>query len=76
MKGKRARRIAQAGILILSLLTPFLPTQASQCFAAQKSDAQFEQQLAAEGFPESYKDKLRELHAKYPNWVFKAQKTG
>lgn len=76
MKGKRARRIAQAGILILSLLTPFLPIQASQCFAAQKSDAQFEQQLAAEGFPESYKDKLRELHAKYPNWVFKAQKTG
>ena len=76
MKGKRARRIAQAGILILSLLTPFLPTQASQCFAAQKSDAQFEQQLATEGFPESYKDKLRELHAKYPNWVFKAQKTG
>ena len=76
MKGKRARRIAQAGILILSLLTPFLPTQASQCFAAQKSDAQFEQQLAAEGFPESYKDNLRELHAKYPNWVFKAQKTG
>ena len=76
MKGKRARRIAQAGILILSLLTPFLPTQASQCFAAQKSDAQFEQQLAAEGFQESYKDKLRELHAKYPNWVFKAQKTG
>jgi len=76
VKGKRARRIAQAGILILSLLTPFLPIQASQCFAAQKSDAQFEQQLAAEGFPESYKDKLRELHAKYPNWVFKAQKTG
>ena len=76
MKGKRARRIAQAGILVLSLLTPFLPIQASQCFAAQKSDAQFEQQLAAEGFPESYKDKLRELHAKYPNWVFKAQKTG
>ena len=60
----------------MSLLTPFLPIQASQCFAAQKSDAQFEQQLAAEGFPESYKDKLRELHAKYPNWVFKAQKTG
>lgn len=76
MKEKRAKRIAQAGILILSLLTPFLPIQVSQCFAAQKSDAPFEQQLAAEGFPESYKEKLRELHTKYPNWVFKAQKTG
>ena len=44
--------------------------------AATKSDAAFEQQLAAEGFPESYKQKLRELHAKYPNWEFKAYQTG
>ena len=44
--------------------------------AATKSDAAFEQQLAAEGFPESYKQKLRELHAKYPNWEFKAHQTG
>ena len=76
MNGKRAKRIAQAAILALSLLTPFLPTQVLQSLAAQKADAAFEQQLAAEGFPESYKQKLRELHAKYPNWEFKAYQTG
>ena len=76
MNGKRAKRIAQAAILALSLLTPFLPTQVLQSMAATKSDAAFEQQLAAEGFPESYKQKLRELHAKYPNWEFKAHQTG
>ena len=30
----------------------------------------------AQGFPESYKPGLRELHAQYPNWVFTAQHTG
>lgn len=76
MNGNRAKRIARVVILALSLLTPFLPTQIVQSMAAPKSDAAFEQQLAAEGFPESYKQKLRELHAKYPNWEFKAHQTG
>lgn len=39
-------------------------------------DAQFEAELTAQGFPESYKDYLRQLHADYPNWVFKAAQTG
>ncbi|MBR6682318.1 MAG: SH3 domain-containing protein [Clostridia bacterium] len=36
----------------------------------------FEAYLDSQGFPESYRPYLRELHAIYPNWVFKAQKTG
>lgn len=40
------------------------------------SDADFEAYLTAQGFPESYKDSLRALHAQYPNWVFTAQQTG
>lgn len=40
------------------------------------SDSDFEAYLTAQKFPESYKAKLRELHAKYPNWIFKAQHTG
>lgn len=36
------------------------------------SDADFEAYLSNQGFPESYKVKLRQLHAKYPNWVFMA----
>lgn len=40
------------------------------------SDSDFEAYLTSQGFPESYKSALRELHAKYPNWIFTAQKTG
>ncbi|HCR39555.1 MAG TPA: hypothetical protein DIW41_01510, partial [Lachnospiraceae bacterium] len=36
----------------------------------------FEVQLALENFPESYKASLRQLHAQYPNWIFKAYHTG
>lgn len=39
------------------------------------SDEKFERQLKAEGFPESYRKKLRKLHKAHPNWVFKAYKT-
>lgn len=39
-------------------------------------DAAFENKLSSEGFPESYKDYLRALHAKYPDWTFKAAHTG
>jgi len=37
-------------------------------------DADFEEYLTKQGFPETYKDSLRKLHAKYPNWVFVADK--
>ena len=37
---------------------------------------EFESYLTTQGFPESYKAKLRELHAQYPNWVFEAQHVG
>ena len=40
------------------------------------TDSDFEAKLSAEGFPESYKNGLRQLHAQYPKWVFKAKKTG
>ena len=38
-------------------------------------DQVFEEALNREGFPESYKCKLRILHNTYPNWVFKAMHT-
>lgn len=43
---------------------------------AYTHDSNFESYLNAQGFPDSYKDSLRQLHAKYPNWVFTAQNTG
>ena len=39
-------------------------------------DPNFEAYLSSQGFPESYKNGLRQLHAQYPNWVFKARNTG
>jgi len=36
----------------------------------------FEAYLDQQGFPESYKPFLRELHAMYPSWVFEAHHTG
>ena len=41
-----------------------------------ETDAKFEASLDAQGFPESYKPYLRTLHAKYPNWNFRAARTG
>ncbi len=35
-------------------------------------DPEFEKWLTEQGFPESYKEPLRNLHALYPNWVFYA----
>lgn len=43
-------------------------------YSVQSKD--FESYLNAQGFPESYKNALRGLHQKYPNWVFEAQQTG
>ncbi len=43
---------------------------------AYTTDAAFEAYLAQQGFPESYKPGLRQLHAEYPNWVFNALNTG
>ena len=39
------------------------------------TDQAFENKLNTEGFPESYKCKLRLIHNSYPNWTFKALKT-
>ncbi len=42
---------------------------------AYQSDENFERYLTNQGFPESYKAGLRQVHAEYPNWVFTAQHT-
>jgi beta-N-acetylglucosaminidase/uncharacterized protein YraI len=35
-------------------------------------DADFEAYMDSQGFPESYKPYLRQMHAAHPNWIFKA----
>ena len=39
-------------------------------------DENFEEYLTQQGFPETYKDSLRELHALHPEWEFRAVATG
>ena len=45
-----------------------IPTQAPE----YDYDADFETNLSNQNFPESYKEKLRLLHAAHPNWIFMA----
>ena len=44
--------------------------------AEYQYDSDFEAYLTSQGFPESYKPYLRQLHAQYPQWIFKAADTG
>ena len=39
-------------------------------------DSNFENYLSSQGFPESYKVGLREVHAEHPNWIFTLYNTG
>lgn len=41
----------------------------------QVEDQEFENKLNEQGFPESYKRRLRYIHKIYPNWVFEGVKT-
>ena len=42
---------------------------------ANMNNDEFENYLNSQGFPESYKVKLRELHKKHPTWIFTGTKT-
>lgn len=43
---------------------------------ASSTSSDFEAYLNSQGFPESYRPALRELHAKYPQWIFTVFDTG
>lgn len=43
---------------------------------ANLTDAEFEARLEKEGFPATYVSRLVALHRNYPNWDYKAYKTG
>ncbi len=46
--------------------------QASTLIQDEITDQEFESLLDAQGFPESYKKRLRAIHTSHPSWVFKA----
>lgn len=51
-------------------------TSADTSGQSNVTDSAFEAKLNSQGFDESYKKKLRALHAKYPNFTFENMKTG
>lgn len=57
-------------------LTGYVSAEYIKFPVAYSMDAAFENHLNQQGFPESYKDALRQIHAEHPSWVFTAQHTG
>ena len=51
-------------------------TSSSSSSGTGTTDTSFEAYMKEQGFPESYKPKLRQLHKQHPKWIFKAQKLG
>lgn len=55
--------------------TGYVSSQFIKFPTAIASDGDFETYMNQQGFPESYKPGLRELHAMYPQWTFTALQT-
>lgn len=58
------------------VVTPVPTPKPTERPAVILSDAEFEASMTSQGFPESYKPGLRQLHSQYPYWQFTAIKTG
>ena len=76
MKLRSLRKIMAYGIglsLAVASVTQLVNYKAIEINAA--TDNEFEKEMTKQGFPESYKSKLRQIHSEYPKWVFKAMHT-
>lgn len=51
-------------------------TKTTTATTTVSADKDFENYMTQQGFPDSYKPMLRELHARHPSWIFKAQQLG
>ena len=76
MKLRLLKKIMAYGIglsLAVAAVTQLVNYKAIEINAA--TDNEFEKEMTKQGFPESYKSKLRQIHSEYPKWVFKAMHT-
>lgn len=55
--------------------TTEMPKEDEESSMAKMTDEEFEAYLTNQGFPESYKVKLRALHKLHPTWIFKGVKS-
>lgn len=72
-KVKRTAAGLLAGTCLTALFASAIPAITG---ASVSADDAFEQSLDEEGFPEDYKEALREIHEQYPLWTFKADHLG
>ncbi len=55
--------------------TEVVSTEKIDTGVSNMTDEEFDDYLNKEGFDETYKVKLKAIHKKYPNWIFKGVKT-
>lgn len=73
---RNIKRRVTGAVLAASLIVSGGIFQYSTSVQAAGADADFVMQMQAQGFPQSYIDRLAALHAKYPMWEFEAVNTG
>jgi putative uncharacterized protein (fragment) len=76
MKLRSLKRIMAYGILLSLAVTSLAQiSDYKRIEINAATDSEFEKEMTKQGFPESYKSKLRQIHSEYPKWVFKAMHT-
>ncbi len=76
-KWYRIKAGSQSGYVLSNYITlKATASTGSKLDGSSLSTNQFETWMTQQGFPASYKSKLRTLHQAHPEWIFKAQNTG
>ncbi len=76
MKLRSLKKIMAYGIVLSLAATPLVQLVNYKSIEVNAAtDNEFEKEMTKQGFPESYKSKLRQIHSEYPKWVFKAMHT-
>ena len=76
MKLRSLKKIMAYGIVLSLAATPLIQLINYKSIEVNAAtDNEFEKEMTKQGFPESYKSKLRQIHSEYPKWVFKAMHT-
>ena len=76
MKLRSLKKIMAYGIVLSLAATPLIQLVNYKSIEVNAAtDNEFEKEMTKQGFPESYKSKLRQIHSEYPKWVFKAMHT-
>lgn len=68
--------VCSSKVKLSSKKTPAPAPYTDSSPSVNMSDSEFEAYMTSQGFPETYKSRLRALHRAHPNWGFIAYNTG